>query len=168
MIEQRMTQGMSLVALSLYAAMVLQIFPMTSWLSYVRPNWILLFLLFWVYVLPGRFGIFFAFLVGLLTDLLLDSVFGIHALSMITIVYLQLLVHRQIRIFSGFQQFLLILFFSFLYLLFIRLLEGFFGNPAEPDMFYWLPVLSNALVWPWLFVVMDSLKSRFNIYENNG
>lgn len=168
MIEQRMTQGLSLVLMSLYAAMVLQIFPMTSWLSYLRPNWILLLVLFWAYVLPGRFGLFFALLVGVLTDLLLDSVFGIHALSMLVIVYLQLLLHRQIRIFSGVQQFLLIFFFSFLYLLSLRLLEGFFGKPAEVSIVYWLPTLTNALVWPWLLVVMDNLKLRFNIYENNG
>jgi rod shape-determining protein MreD len=168
MIDRWLGRGFTFIAFTLYVALILTVLPLVEWLDYVRPSWMLLIVLFWVQVLPSRFGIGFAFTIGLITDLLTDSLWGLHSLSIVLTVFVQLLLLRQIRVFTGFQQFLSILVLSFLYLLIFRLLENFFLEDSVSGLVYWTPALINALLWPWFFIVMDNLKTLFHIYESNN
>ena len=167
MIEQVLGRGFIVIFASIYFALILTIIPLGDWLNYFRPNWVLLMVLFWAQAIPSRFGLWHGFIIGILLDLLLDKVFGLHSVSLVLILFIQLLLYRQLRVLMGFQQVLSILVFSFLYLLISRLLEEFFGNPVDSGLAYWLPMLSNAIIWPWFFIFMESLRSRFGIYEAN-
>lgn len=141
---------------------------MGDWLNYLRPNWILLIILFWSQALPSRVGMWYGFVVGLLFDLLLDNTLGLTSISLVLVLYLQLLLHRQLKSLRGLQQALKVAIFSFLYLLSYRLLEEFFGSSVKLGPGFWLPILSNALIWPWFFILMESIKYRFGIYEPNN
>jgi len=167
MIDQVLGRGTITIFVSIYCALILTILPMGDWLNYFRPNWVLLVLLFWSQVIPSRFGLWYGLIVGVLLDLLLDKVFGLHSLSLVLILFLQLLLRRQLKVLQGIQQVISIFVFSFLYLLFLRVSEGFFGSPSETSVAYWLPLFSNAAVWPWFYIFMEGLKSRAGIYEAN-
>lgn len=168
MIEQVLGRGFIIIFGSIYCALILTIIPMGDWLNYFRPNWILLVVLFWAQVAPSRFGLWHGLIIGLLLDLLLDKTFGFHSLGLVFILFLQLLLRRQLRVLRGIQQVLSIIVFSFLYLLTLRILEEFFGNSLETGFAYWLPILSNAVIWPWFYIFMEGLKSRAGIYEANN
>ncbi len=159
--------GFWFVISSIYIACILAIFPLSDWLAAMRPVWILLMVIYWVRVLPSYLGLWFAFLVGFACDVLLNKTLGSHGLALVLVVYLQLLLQRQIQMFSTLQQVILVLVFSFIYLLTLRVVEMFFGYPVEINIVYWLPALINALLWPWFCFVMDGLKIRLGIYETN-
>lgn len=161
-------RGFFFFGISLYVSFILNIMPMGDLLAYVRPSWTLLLLLFLSQVLPGRFGLFTSFCVGLLQDILLDTVLGLHALSLVSVIYLQLLVHRQIKIFSSIQQMAFVFLISFIYLSCLRIVSMFFLDSAAMGLAYWLPALVNALIWPWFYILMSSFKNFIGIYESNN
>lgn len=161
-------RGFFFIGISLYVSFILHIIPMGEWLAFVRPSWTLLLLLFLSQVLPGRFGLFTSFCVGLLLDILLDTVLGLHALSLVLVVYLQLLVYRQIKIFSSIQQMAFVFLISFIYLSCLRMVSMFFLDSATMGLAYWLPALVNALIWPWFYILMSSFKNFIGIYESNN
>jgi rod shape-determining protein MreD len=165
MIDSIFGRGSSFILVSIYIALVLNILPMGEWLTYLRPSWVLLVVLFWSQILPSRFGIWSAFFVGLVLDIVVDRALGITSISLILIVYLQLLLHKQLRVLSGLQDVLRIFIFSFLYLLLNRLLANFFGDVVEVGLSYWLVMFTNSLIWPWFYMLMDGAKTRLNIYE---
>lgn len=168
MIDQIFGRGFGVILLSIYAALILTIIPMGDWLAYFRPSWVLLIAIFWSQVIPARVGLWYGFIIGLLLDLLLDKPLGLTAISLVLVLYLQLLFDKQLRVLRGFQQMLKIIVFTFLYLLVHRVLEEFFGQTAQRGLAYWLPILSNSLLWPWFFMFMEGIKSRSGIYESNS
>ena len=168
MIDAWFGRGFSLIVLSVYVALIFSIIPMGDWLAYVRPDWVFLLVMFWTFAMPSRFGIWFAFLVGALIDIVGGSLLGMHSLALVLVVFLQMILHRQLKAFSGFQQFIFVFIFSFLYLLILKITESFFAESISRGVAYWLPSFINALIWPWFYIVMDSLRTRFNIYEANG
>lgn len=159
--------GFWFVIFSIYISFILAIFPLNDWLAAIRPIWILLMVIYWVRVLPSYLGLWFVFFVGFACDVLFNKTLGSHGLSLVLVVYLQLLFQRQIKMFSTLQQVILIFVFSFIYLSVLRVVELFFGYPVEINFIYWLPALINALFWPWFYFVMDGLKVRLGIYETN-
>ena len=56
-------------------------------LAYLRPEWITLVLIYWVIALPKTVGMKSAWVLGLLTDALLGSLLGQHALVFMLAVY---------------------------------------------------------------------------------
>ncbi len=168
MIDSVFGRGASLMFATFYLAMLFSIVPLGDWLGYARPSWFLLIALFWAQEFPSRFGIKSAFVMGLCADVLFDQVLGLHAVVLVSLVYLQLLLNNRFRVMSTFQQVTRIVLFSFMYLLSILVLESFFASTAEKGVLYWLPVFVNALLWPWLHMILDGLKSRFQLYESNS
>ena len=70
------------VLLSLLIAMLFTVahLPLSwpEWLGYLRPNWLLLVLFFWVMELPERIGLVTAWLLGLVMDALLSQPLGLN------------------------------------------------------------------------------------------
>ena len=52
-----------------------------------KPAWLVLVLLYWVLAIPNKVSIGWAFLLGLVWDLILGSTLGIHALVLSVTVY---------------------------------------------------------------------------------
>jgi len=38
----------------------------------------------------------------------------------------------------------------------------FTGNPPQ-QLAYWLPVLTSALIWPWMLSLLRDLRHRFRV-----
>ena len=72
-----------IVWFSLLCAGILSIIPLPEWLAICRPAWVPMVLIYWVLALPQRFRLSFAFVVGLLLDVLQGSLFGVHPLSFV-------------------------------------------------------------------------------------
>jgi rod shape-determining protein MreD len=141
------------IFLTLILAMCLRIVPLPESLAILNPDWVLLVLIYWSLVIPERFGIGYAWVFGILTDVLMGRLFGQYALSYSLIVYLVLIWHKQLRQFPLTQQSLFVLGC----LLISQTLLFWFENlktPAQLHGIFWLPVLSGTASWFIVYRIM--------------
>jgi len=61
---------------TLTMAFMLSALPMLEWVQWGWPEWVLIVYLYWVIALPHRFGLGWAFILGLLLDLLQGNHLG--------------------------------------------------------------------------------------------
>lgn len=138
-------------------AFVLEIMPWPSGFQGLRPAWIALLLLYWTLALPNNFSIGIAFLAGIVWDLLLGSILGIHALVLSVAIYFVLKHHLILRNLSLWLQSLLVMAYIVLIRLFIFLVEvilhGATFNSQEM-----LGAIISGVLWPWIFLLMRQIR----------
>ena len=144
---------------SLVAALLLGLLPLTPALAPFRPYWLALVLAYWVLEEPERAGLGFAFLVGILADLVFGSLLGEQALRLAIMTFILQRFRARLRFFPLSQQALAI---GGL-LLNDRIVSGavhvMLGTPALPALF-WVAPLLGMLLWAPLFLLLDALRLR--------
>ena len=130
------------VYLSLLVAFVLQLMPWSGWL---RPEFVLLVLLYWLLRAPHLCNIGTAWLVGLLLDTVTGVLFGQHALAFTLTAFLALYYQRRLILFTNLQQtgyiFLLLLFNQ----LVMSFLQAYSGQYYLPD--FLISSVITLLIW---------------------
>ena len=148
------------VYLTLVVALILEILPLPEWIAAYRPEWLALTLLYWTLAIPKSINIGHAWVFGILMDLLSGSLLGQHALGLVVISLLSVHLHQQIRNFPLWEQSLVVSFIVAVYLGLMLWIDGIRG--LSPDNWlYWAPVISNLLLWPWLFLALRGVRRRY-------
>ena len=145
------------IILTLIAAIVLSLVYLPPTLDVLRPYWVALVLIYWCLETQDLITLGKAFFIGLVLDLLSGSLLGLHALSLVIMVYLVTRFRARIRFFPPWQQALSIfalLLNDRIILLWIISLRG---DPL-PSLGFWLPPLVGTLLWPWLFLLLDRVR----------
>jgi rod shape-determining protein MreD len=145
------------VLATMMIAMALRIVPWPYYVAVFNPDWVLLTLIYWTLAIPERVGIFHAWLIGLLTDVLVGRSFGQHALAYSIISYICISLYKRLRPFPLRQQGL----FIFLFLLLSQLLLFWIKSMQNPDqvsVLFWLPVLTGTLCWPIVYKVLRFIR----------
>ncbi|MCW8832795.1 MAG: rod shape-determining protein MreD, partial [Colwellia sp.] len=93
-----------IVIFTLLIAVMASIMPLPLSVDVFRPDWVLIVLIYWTMALPGRVNIITAWVMGLLLDVLLGSVLGVHAAAMAVAIYIVAENFQKIRNFSISQQ----------------------------------------------------------------
>lgn len=158
--------GLWVIPLTLFVAMVLSLvrFPesVPVQVGYLRPEWVALVLIYWVIALPHRVGIVIAWCVGLLMDVLKGDLLGQHALAFMIIAYIGQNLYQRLRMFTVWQQGLIIFAIVGLNQLINFWIESIAGL-AHWSMWVLLPSVVSALLWPWLFLILRYLRRVFNV-----
>lgn len=144
--------------LTIFLAMCLRILPLPYPTDIINPDWVLLILIYWILVLPYRKGVFNAWSIGLLTDVLLGRTLGEYALIYALIGYACITLHKQLRQFHLVQQGI----FIFISLLLAQLLVFLIENIQSPTAFsavFWLPVISGTLCWPLIYQALNFIRN---------
>jgi rod shape-determining protein MreD len=149
------------IILSLLLAIVFTIMPLPSWATWFRPLWVLLVLCYWAMALDGQVGVGWAWLLGLLLDILQGSVMGEHALVLSCCVYLVCKLRRQLRLNPLWQQAVVIFILCLFYQATVYLIQGMLGQ-APASGLYWFAMFTSALVWPWIFILLRDLRRGRN------
>lgn len=142
-----MIRGLRLrLALGFIITLSLSILPMPELTMDFRPPWVLLFVLYIEYFLPGNFNQTALLFVGLLLDVLLATVIGEHSFALVLVTWIASNKSRRFQFFSMIQQIFLIGFFCFLYQAIIVLIAVLLGfnyslfmpiTSAVVSMFFW-------------------------------
>ncbi len=140
--------------LSFLLAIVLVALPLPQALSYWRPEFVTMVLVFWILNAPNLVGVWTGFFVGLLLDVLFKTPFGLHAMTLSAVAWATRLSWRRVAVFSVLQTSGLVLVLVLAGLIIKRVLLGIVGLPPD-SLLYWLPALTSALLWP---TVMVSLR----------
>lgn len=156
----RRTNPLLALPLSLFASFVLAMLPLPQALSYWRPEFVTMMLVFWVLNAPSFVGIWIAFFLGILLDVLFATPFGVHALVLPVLAYLTRLSYRWVPVFSVWQTSGLVFALVLAGLIIKRALLGIVAVGPDSSVLYWLPALSSALVWPSIMVTLRRFTQR--------
>ena len=148
--------------LSFLLAMMLSTLPMPESLIWGRPEWVTLTLIYWVVALPHRVGPWTGWVLGLLLDILLGSLLGIHALSLAIVAYLAQRLHQRIRMFPLWQQAFLILILVGIQQMLLYWAQIFTGTSSDSLLFL-LPSVVSSFLWPWIFVLLRGIRRTLRV-----
>lgn len=154
-------QGWFFLFFSLIVSALLMIAPVAPWLSDIWPIWLLPVLFYWIMAIPHRAGIFCAWFFGMSLDILYNSLLGTHALAFVILAGIFAKTARRFSFFSGLQQVLMIIFFSFLYLGIVALVQLYSGQTVLSS--FWWPALTTGLIWPFAHLVLRHYRRQFRM-----
>ncbi len=152
------SQGGIIIIITLVLAMVLMLIPLPDSLRFLRPEWVLLTLMYWAMALPRRVGVGYAWLVGLFMDVLMGGILGILAFSYALVVYLVLHFHLQLRQFPLWQQAL-----SLMSLILLVHVMTVLMTPIMTGWHAWLPAVVSTLLWPIIYVFLRAVRRTFHV-----
>ncbi len=147
---------------TLLLAMLMEIMPVYSAVSAWRPAWPLMVLLYWGLALPHRVNIGHAFVVGLMLDVLLGNLLGVNALSYSLVMYIFVSGFQKIRTFSLWQQALIVAGLILLHQL-VNYTGNYWLNDFSLQQDFIKPIITSALIWPWLFLLLRKLRRQFKV-----
>lgn len=156
-----MWRGFWLVQLSFLLAIYLQALPVPKFLTYFRPEWVSLVLIYWSLHLPHRVGITHALVWGILLDLLEATPLGQHLLALSLIAYLCNYFYQRILMFSNLQKSLIVFCLLVLSQL-INLITNSLLGLKTSLIYLGLTVVISAILWHWVAQLLNLGLKRIN------
>jgi rod shape-determining protein MreD len=133
--------------LALLIALIFSTLPLPSGLAIVRPALVPMVMVYLCLSAPSRFGIVWAWCLGLVLDVSHATTLGQHALALSLLSYAALKLRPTILLFPAWQQGLFLAPLWLGYQALLLWLDGFVDQSIDP-MWRWLPALSSSLLWP--------------------
>lgn len=152
-------ESRSLIFLTIVAAVLLSLLPMPELIAPLKPYWVALVMIYWSLETRTMISLGLAFMVGLVLDILSGSLMGMHALSLVVMVFLVQRFRFRLRFFPPWQQAISVLGLLVNDRIILIWITALLGEPT-PTWQYWLPPMIGLAVWPWLFLLLDSLRAR--------
>lgn len=145
---------LAVIIMTLAAAILLTLIPLPPLLKILWPYWVALVMIYWCLETQDMVTLGLAFATGLVLDLLTASLLGLHALSLVILVYLVTRFRARIRFFPVWQQALSVLALLLNDRIILLWIISLRGEPL-PSLAFWLPAIVGTLLWPWLFLLLD-------------
>lgn len=142
---------------SLAGALLLGLLPLPAVLQPLRPFWIALVMAYWLIEDPDRVGLGFAFLLGLVGDLIDNGLLGEQALRLVILAFIVQRFRARLRFFPLSQQALTLGALLVNDRIVSAGLHAALGEPALPWS-YWAAPAVGMLLWPLVFLIIDSMR----------
>ena len=146
--------------LVLLFAIILNILPLPSIIDSCRPPILLLFLIYCTLAHPDNINLTYAFISGLILDILLIMPLGYNALCFTVTIYLIMLYYPQIRLQSSWNKM-----FSLLLILIPYFLSSTFINSilkidySIVDVI--ISIVLSVIIWPSLFNMLRFIRQKY-------
>jgi rod shape-determining protein MreD len=148
-----------MILLTAVVGLVLTILPLPSWLIAVRPQFLVLVVLYWSTMTPFLGGLALGFISGLVLDVFQGSLLGEHALALSFVTYLAVRLHLMMRAKPLFEQSLYVFAALLAYELLLWALDGWTGQ-ATGNALRWVHTAVGALIWPVVAGVLGRFHSQ--------
>lgn len=139
-------------ALSLLAVLLLSLCPLPLWLMPARPDWAVLWVMWWVTRRPQQFSLGWAWVGGLILDGVSGGVIGRHALALVVVAYVCVLLGGRMQIYSLLQQMAVVFLVTLLDQVLCHWAQNLSGH-TTPSLVFLMACLSSALCWPLLLML---------------
>jgi len=149
---------------SILLAFLLQLTPLPQAIIVLKPYWLALVLVYWAIETPDRVGLGFAFLLGLVADVLTGQLLGEQSLRLLVMIFIVLRFRSRLRFFPIGQQTLAILALLLNDRIVVLMVRGFSGDPM-PSMGFWIGPVIGMIAWPFIFLLLDDLRARMRAKE---
>lgn len=154
--------GTVIILLSFVIALMLTVMPLPDWAEEIRPQWVVMVLIYWAMALPQRVNVGTAWIMGLLLDVVNDAVLGQHALALAIIVFLTAHLHQRLRVFPQSQQAIVIFVFCVIYSLIVLWIKGITGTAPSVWLII-IPSFTTAIVWPLAFIILRHARRIYRV-----
>ena len=151
-------ESRSLIVLTILTAILLSLIPLPEVLAQFKPYWVALVVIYWSLETRQVISLGLAFLIGIVLDILSGSLMGLHALSLVIMVFLVQRFRSRLRFFPPWQQALGIFGLLVNDRIILIWITALLGEPL-PTWKYWLPPLVGMFLWPWLFLLLDRFRA---------
>jgi len=141
------TDSRGRLLLSALVALILTVLPLPAWADPVRPQFLVLMVLFWSVNAPRTGGVALGFFCGLMLDVFQGPVLGEHALALSLAAYIFVREHQRIRSKPAFQQALIVFAALVVYEIVLFAIDGWTGHPITSPL-RWIHTVTGALIWP--------------------
>lgn len=149
---------------TLAVAMLLTMVPYPDWMRFAVPHWVSLVLFYWCLAVPDRIGVGTGWLVGLVMDLLLHTLFGVYAMTQAFVALVAITFHRRVRMYPLWQQCIVLLLVCVVEITFVAWVFQL-TNDVGLRLIYWQAALTTALVWPVVYTVLRFVRQRSGIVQ---
>ena len=147
------------MVLSALVALGLAVLPLPTVLEPLRPDFLVLVVIYWCVESPRAGGLGLAFVSGLALDLVQGVVLGQHALALTLMGAWATHLRLRIRVFSVLTQCLTIFALLTGYQFVLFWVDGATGNPVT-TFSRWLSPFIGALLWPALVNAFGNVRGR--------
>jgi rod shape-determining protein MreD len=147
------------ILLLLVLALMLTIAPLPQWATEFRPNWVALTLMYWAMLLPNKYSVGTAWVVGLIVDVAQGTLLGQHALALCFVIFVTVKFHLQLRVFPTSQMTATVFALLASYQFILFWINGVAGIHADA-VTYWGPVISSTIIWPLLTMFFGQVRYR--------
>ena len=161
---QQKSNAIWAIFLTFFLAYFLAIVPFPDWAMVYRPEWVPMVLIYWVMALPYRVGIGWAWLAGIVLDILEGSTLGLNALALVIIAYVTLSLHLRLRMFSTFQQAGIVSVLIGINLIVSHWLQLLTGQTVLNNIMFLIATLTSAVIWPSLFQILRQIRRSFDVH----
>ena len=141
---------------------VLEIMPWPAGFQGLRPAWITLVLIYWALALPDKISVGTAFIAGIIWNVILGSILGIHAVVLSIAIYFVAKYHLILRNLSLWLQSLLVMVYIALIRFMIFLVE-FVLHSADFNVQELLGAVISGVLWPWIFLLMRQIRRGLHL-----
>ncbi len=148
--QPRVNDPLIAIIFSIVLFSVLTVYPLSYALSGWRPHFMFMIMLFWVMCQPTWCGVWFAFSLGLFTDLLLDMPLGLNALCFVLVAFISRYLTRERRIMTFTNLWTINVIAITVYLIVIYLLQ-IVGGVEFIFARHWQPLISTIFIWPIMY-----------------
>ncbi|MGX2949520.1 rod shape-determining protein MreD [Ursidibacter sp. B-7004-1] len=141
---------------------VLEIMPWPAGFQGLRPAWIALVLIYWALALPDKISVGTAFIAGIIWDVILGSILGMHALVLSIAIYFVAKYHLILRNLSLWLQSLLVMVYIAL-IRFVIFFVEFVLHSADFNVQELLGAVISGVLWPWIFLLMRQIRRGLHL-----
>jgi rod shape-determining protein MreD len=134
------------IYLSILAAFICLLLPWSGIALQMRPDFVLLVIIFWILRAPNKCNIGTAWFIGLWVDLATGGVFGQHALAYTVTTFVAVIYQRRLVLFSNTQQLVYVLLLLIISQLTLLIVKVFAGNDPLGWAFF-LPSITGVILW---------------------
>jgi rod shape-determining protein MreD len=145
------------VALSLLAALSLEVAPLPGLTRAWAPPWLAIVIIYWSLSYPRRYGLGLAWAAGLVLDVLKGGLLGQHALALTVVAAVTLRMHLRLRLFPIWQQAAAVGVLAGIHEFIIFWVDGIAGQ-AELSWQRATPPLVAAVLWPLVTGLFDRFR----------
>jgi rod shape-determining protein MreD len=151
-----------LIFATLTVAMLLSVFPLPLALRWWRPEFVLMIVIYWMYVLPLHTSLLALCILGLFQDVLEGTPLGQHGLSLVIVAYVCVLSYQRVRNYSLWQQSCWVFVLIGIAQLIDNWVQAISGRPVS-GLEFLLPAFASACCWPLCFLALEYLRRRYRI-----
>lgn len=134
------------VYFSLLAALLLQLLPFSGLLLQIKPDFLLLALLFWLLRAPQVCNVGIAWTAGIMMDLVSGDLFGQNALAYALTAFLAVMYQRRLILFTVLQQSAYVFLLLLVNQAILLMLKSFSGAEYF-GWVYFMPSFTGILLW---------------------
>ena len=142
-----------IMIVSIVISSIVVVYPLSYATAGWRPLFMLMVTLFWVLCQPTWCGVWFAFAMGIFTDLLFDAPLGLNALSYVLISFMTRYFMRERRVLTFSNIWIISSLAIVVHLLFMFMAQVMLGVHFSIAR-HWQSLLTSILFWPLLYSLL--------------